>query len=96
MPYRVAFVTRARRQLNAQTAYLIDRNPVAAQRLLQRVDDARRQLADFPRSGPPAVTPGLRRLILAPYVLTYRIQGSVVEILDFRHERQTPFNPAPR
>jgi toxin ParE1/3/4 len=95
MPHRVAFVLRARRQLNTQIAYLAARNPAASQRLLQRIADARQQLADFPQSGPPAVTPGLRRLIVAPYVLTYRIRGTVVEVLDFRHGRQSPFNPPP-
>jgi plasmid stabilization system protein ParE len=88
MPHRVVFVRRARRQLNAQLAYLADRNPAAAQRLLERIQSARRQLADFPGSGAPATLPGLRRLVVAPYVLTYRVRGSNVEIIDIRHSRQ--------
>jgi toxin ParE1/3/4 len=88
MPHRVVFVRRARRQLNAQIAYVAERNPAAAQRLRERVAAARQQLADFPQSAPRADSPGTRRLVVAPYVLTYRERGAVVEIIDVRHGRQ--------
>jgi toxin ParE1/3/4 len=94
MPHRVVFVRRAQRQLNAQIAYLVDRNPAAARRLSQAVESAGRQLADHPRSGPPGAIPGLRRLLVGPFVLTYRIRGTEVEVLDFRHARQAPLPPA--
>src|SRR6266404_801180 len=88
MPRRVVFVRRARRQLNAQLAYVAERNPAAAQRLRQRIANAQRQLSDFPQSAPRANSPGTRRLVVAPYILTYRERGTVVEILDVRHSRQ--------
>jgi toxin ParE1/3/4 len=88
MPRRVVFVRRARRQLNAQLAYVTERNPAAAQRLRERIAAARQQLANFPQSAPRATSPGTRRLVVAPYVLTYRERGTVVEILDVRHSRQ--------
>ena len=88
MPSRVVFVRRARRQLNAQIAYVAERNPVAAQRLRERIAAAQLQLADFPQSAPRAASPGTRRLVVAPYVLTYRVRGTVVEIVDVRHSRQ--------
>jgi plasmid stabilization system protein ParE len=88
MPRRVVFVRRARRQLNAQLAYLAERNPAAAQRLRERIAAAQRQIANFPQSAPRASSPGTRRLVVAPYVLTYRERGTVVEILDVRHSRQ--------
>ena len=88
MPRRVVFVRRARRQLNAQLAYLAERNPAAAQRLRERIAAAQQQIADFPQSAPRATSPGTRRLIVAPYILTYRERGTVVEILDVRHGRQ--------
>jgi plasmid stabilization system protein ParE len=88
MPRRVVFVRRARRQLNAQFAYLAERNPAAAGRLRERIAAAQRQLADFPQSAPRATSPGTRRLVVAPYILTYRERGTVVEILDVRHTRQ--------
>jgi len=94
MPRRVIFAPRALQQFNAQLAYLADRNPVAGRRLISRIDAARRQLADFPRSAPRAAAPGTRRLIVTPYVLTYREHSSVIEIIDFRHGRQTPYQPS--
>jgi plasmid stabilization system protein ParE len=91
MPRRVVFAPRALRQFNAQLAYLADRSPAAGHRLISRIGAARRQLADFPRSAPRAAAPGTRRLIVAPYVLTYREHGSIIEIIDFRHGRQAPY-----
>jgi plasmid stabilization system protein ParE len=88
MPHRVVFVRRARRQLDAQIAYVAERNPAAAQRLRERVAAAQQQLADFPQSAPRADSPGARRLVVTPYVLTYRQRGTVVEIIDVRHSRQ--------
>ena len=61
----------------------------AARRLLERIKDARRQLATFPRSGRPGLVPGTRRLVLGRYVLTYRRRGTDdLEIIDIRHGRQ--------
>ena len=88
MPRRVVFVRRARRQLNGQLAYLAERNPAAAHQVRERIAAAQRQLADFPLSGPRATAPGTRRLVVYPYVLTYRERGSDIEIVDFRHGRQ--------
>jgi plasmid stabilization system protein ParE len=96
MPRRVIFAPRALRQFNAQLAYLADRSRTAGGRLILRmIDAARRQLADFPRNAPRAAAPGTRRLIVPPYVLTYREHSSLIEIIDFRHGRQAPYQ-APR
>src|SRR5438067_865328 len=72
MPRRVRFVPSAQRQFNAQLAFLADRNPAAAHRLLERIEAARQQLVDFPRNAPRGTVPGTRRLIVPPYVLTFR------------------------
>jgi plasmid stabilization system protein ParE len=88
MPRHVAFVRRARRQLNAQLAYLAERSPAAARRLRESIATAQQRLADFPRSAPRATAPGTRRLVVGPFILTYRERGSQIEILDFRHGRQ--------
>src|ERR1700731_4248625 len=91
MPRRVSFVPSAQRQFIAQVAFLTDRNPAAAYRLLERIEAARQQLSDFPRSAPRGTVPGTRRLIVPPYVLTYREKGAEVEVIDFRHSRQRSF-----
>jgi toxin ParE1/3/4 len=88
MQRRVVFVRRARRQLTQQLAFVAERNPAAARRLRDRLEAAKRQIAEFPRNAPIASTPGTRRLIVAPYILTYRERGQRIEILDVRHERQ--------
>jgi plasmid stabilization system protein ParE len=92
MPRQVILAPRALRQFNAQLAYLADRNPEAGRRLIARIVEARKQLADFPRSAPRSRAPGTRRLIVAPYVLTYREAGDDIEIIDFRHGRQRAFD----
>ena len=84
---------RARLQLRVALEYLSKRNPTAAQNLAHRLDRAYRQLADFPLSGPPGLTSGTRRLVVAPYVLTYRDTPTGIEILDIRHGRQRPAPP---
>jgi plasmid stabilization system protein ParE len=69
--------------------YLNGRNPAAGRRLTERFEAAYRQLSEFPPSGARGRA-GTRRLIVSPYVLTYRITAAGVEILDIRHGRQRP------
>jgi toxin ParE1/3/4 len=88
MPTAVAVTRRAQLQLGLIVDYLIQRNPAAARRFQERIGAACRQLAALPFSGPPASRPGTRRLVVAPYVLTYRVTSAAVEILDVRHSRQ--------
>ena len=90
MPRRVLLSTRAERWLHREVAYLADRNVSAARRFLERIKEARRQLAAFPRSGRPGLVPGTRRLVVGAYVLTYRERGSDLEIIDIRDGRQIP------
>jgi plasmid stabilization system protein ParE len=45
-------------------------------------------LSEHPRIGSRATAPGSRRLVVAPYVVTYRERGSDIEIMDIRHSRQ--------
>jgi len=88
MPRRVLLSARAERWLHRETAYLAERSVPAARRFLDRIRNARRQLAEFPRSGRPGVVPGTRRLVVAAYILTYRERGTDLEIIDIRHGRQ--------
>jgi toxin ParE1/3/4 len=84
----VIVMPRARLQLKITLDYLNSRSPSAARNLAQRFHRAYRQLADFPLSGPAGSVPGTRRLVVAPYVLTYRDTRAGIEILDIRHGRQ--------
>jgi len=88
MPRRVLLSARAERWLHREAAYLAARSIPAARRLLERIQSARRQLTAFPRSGRPGLVPGTRRLVVVPYILTYRERGTDLEIIDIRHGRQ--------
>ena len=89
MARRVLLSARAQKWLHCEVAYLAERSAPAARRLLERIKDARRQLATFPRCGRPGLVPGTRRLVLGRYVLTYRRRGTDdLEIIDIRHGRQ--------
>ena len=88
MARRVLLSARAQKWLHCEVAYLAERSAPAARRLLERIKDARRQLATFPRCGRPGLVPGTRRLVLGRYVLTYRRRGTDdLEIIDIRHGR---------
>jgi plasmid stabilization system protein ParE len=100
MARRVLLSTRTQRWLHREVAYLAERSVPAARRLLGRIEDARRRLAAFPRSGRPGLVPGSRRLVVGSYVLTYRERGADLEIIDIRHGRQaepatSPTEPEP-
>jgi toxin ParE1/3/4 len=85
---RVTLAPRARRWLHAELAYLADVHPAAARRLRERIGTARRLLSEHPHIGRPATATGTRRLVVPPYVVTYREKGMDIEISDIRHSRQ--------
>jgi plasmid stabilization system protein ParE len=89
MPRDVILSPRARSWLDGQVAYFTGRDATAAvRRLLARIDDARRVLTEHPHSGRTGAIPGTRRLVIVPYVITYRERGDDLEIIDIRHSRQ--------
>ncbi len=85
---RVILAPRARRWLHAELAYLADVSPAAVGRLRERIGTARRLLSEYPRIGTNATAPGARRLVVPPYVVTYREKEGRVEIMDIRHSSQ--------
>ena len=90
---RVILAPRARRWLHAELAYLAEVHPAAVPSFRERVATARRMLSEHPHMGSRATAPGTRRLVVLPYVVTYREKGSDIEIMDIRHSRQAPFRP---
>jgi len=85
---RVILAPRARLWLYAELAYLGEAHPPAARRLRERIATARQLLSEHPRLGRPAAIAGTRRLVVLPYVVTYREKGGDIEIADIRHSRQ--------
>jgi plasmid stabilization system protein ParE len=45
-------------------------------------------LSEHPRIGSRATALRSRRLVVSPYVVTYREKGTDIEIMDIRHSRQ--------
>ena len=86
----VTATRRARLQIDLIADYLNEHNPAASRRFHERLRTAYRQLSDFPLSGRRGTVANTRRLVVRPYVLTYRVAASGVEILDIRHGRQRP------
>jgi plasmid stabilization system protein ParE len=85
---RVILAPRARRWLHAELAYLADVSPAGVGRLRERIGTARRMLSEYPQIGSRTTTPGARRLVVPPYVVTYREKEGRIEIMDIRHGRQ--------
>ena len=68
--------------------HIREENPSAAQRvaeaILKRVDS----LKSFPGIGRPGEAMGTRELVCPPYIVVYRANPEVVEILYFWHGSQ--------
>jgi toxin ParE1/3/4 len=73
--------------------FIAARNPDAAKKVVARIFDAARVLAEFPRVGRAGRVPGTRELVVlrTPYLVVYRIDEPLVEILRVVHgARQWP------
>jgi plasmid stabilization system protein ParE len=88
MPRRIILSRRVRLWLDVQFEYLAARAPSAPDRLRNALGRAQRLLADYPHAGRRTEAPGVRRLVVAPYILRYREIGADLEIIDIRHSRQ--------
>jgi plasmid stabilization system protein ParE len=81
----------ARLFIQREAKYLRARNQAAAEAFLNRLREARRSLAQFPKMGREKDSlpiPGLMRLVVGDYVMDYDLNGEVVEIVSIRHGRQ--------
>ncbi len=67
--------------------YVVARNPRAALRLIDEIDDGVRGLVAYPRIGRPGRRPDTRELVISgtPYVVAYRLKGSEIQILRVLH-----------
>jgi toxin ParE1/3/4 len=81
----VEWSPRAVLELEAARTYIAQFSPLAAQRIAVRLKRAGESLAEFPERG--RATTGARRELatVPPYIITYRVRGDVVTILQVRH-----------
>jgi toxin ParE1/3/4 len=65
-------------------------NPAAAERYATAFYDKGQMLAQFPEIGRsrPEIAPNLRSTLVHPYVVFYRLEGDVVQIIRILHGKR--------
>jgi plasmid stabilization system protein ParE len=87
---RVVWSKKAENQLRAIHAYLAQSSERYATRLVDRITDRTKQIAQFPRSGrivPEFSEDTIRELIEASYRIIYEIQPTQIVIAAVVHSR---------
>ena len=92
----VVYAPRALRDLDGIAAYLSERNPDAAARVLGAIKSSIDTLSFFPQIGRIIDNADHRRVpvLRYPYVIFYRIAGEELLILHIRHTSRRPIDPA--
>ena len=89
MPRRVAGMSpEAEAKFLEGIAYIAERNPSAAEKIVAKMRSLRERLIDFPNIGVRGEIPGTRRMVLNPFVLTVRQGKRGVQIAAVRHAKQ--------
>jgi toxin ParE1/3/4 len=86
----VIFTRAAREDLIDIWTHVAMDDPVAADSVLDRLDEAASNLIQHPEMGPARddIRPGLRYLVSGSYLLLYRILGDDIEIVRAVHGRR--------
>lgn len=95
---QVRWLETALADLEAIQDYLLERNPLAARRMVGDLRHAAQGLIEQPYRGRPGRWPGTRELVVAgtPYLIPYRLRGDTIEVLRVFHgARQWPPTPEP-
>jgi plasmid stabilization system protein ParE len=93
MHYQVILSPLALDDLEQIVRYVASHDPQAAESLGNRLLDHAENLRDLPQRGSSVRSrPGVRKLLLWPYLIFYRVneQSRTVEILRFWHGAQDP------
>jgi plasmid stabilization system protein ParE len=86
----------ARAYLRQEAAYLRKHSQKAATAFVDRMTEARKNLARFPEIGKTfdrLPIPGSHRLVVGDYLLDYDLTDEEVVILSIRHGQQQPLIP---
>ncbi len=86
----VHFTRAAREDLISIWTHIASDDPAAADRMLDRLDEAAAHLAQNPQMGPARddIRPGLRYLVSGSYLLLCRIADDGIEIVRAVHGRR--------
>lgn len=86
---RLIWRARARQDLRAALNYISDRNPQAADDLLDRMNACAERICDHPYMYRVGRRDGTREAIVHPnYILVYRVGTDAVEIVNVMHSRR--------
>jgi plasmid stabilization system protein ParE len=94
---RVRFTPAAREQFLAAVAHILHENPAAAVSFRTKAERTLRRLVRFPQSGrliPEFPDLPFRELVVPPYRLFYRPQGTTVWVVAVWHGAQLPGEPS--
>jgi plasmid stabilization system protein ParE len=86
---RVRYNRGARADLDEILAYISERNPAAAARLLERFLVTERLLSRFPEIGSKTMRKNLRRMVIGSYIMAYEIASDVILIHYIRHSARS-------
>jgi addiction module RelE/StbE family toxin len=87
---RIVWLRAAERNLEAQLEYIAERNPPAADRLVDKIATTVARLANHPRRGRPGRVAGTRELVVpgTPYIVVYAVGRDYVRIHRVLHSAQ--------
>lgn len=89
---RVKWLCGALRDLDLQMNYIAQDDLLLAQKVYAEIRNRVAELARHPYSGRLGRIPGTRELVLGnfPFLVPYRVQNDVIEILRIFHTSQKP------
>lgn len=97
MAFRIRYRPQAVAQVDAIANYIAVENPVAAQRVIERIKNSIDRLAHFPYSSRRTEIDGIRVLAVVrfPYLVFYSVDEDAqeIQILSVRHTSRNPDNP---
>lgn len=87
---KLAWTRLALRDFSEAQDYIARENPLAAQAVAQRIADAAPHLLDNPQRGRAGHVFGTREWTIprTPYLIVYRVNGTVLEIVRVWHGRR--------
>ena len=91
---RVRRTRRARQDLIKIWTHVAAHDSVAADTVLDRIDEACQRIARHPAMGPARedIRPGLRYMVVGAYLVLYRITDDGIEVVRVVHGRRDLFN----
>jgi len=82
---KVRWLSAATDDLDHVHAFISLGNPTAAEGEVLRVLDAVGLLGDHPALGRPGRVAGTRELVIAPYIVAYRVKAGAIQVLRVLH-----------